>query len=276
MNELIKVAAWWIDQGFDVAPAQPNTKRFLDGFGPHLQHFTIEKDASEFFEPRSCLNIVAITRENNFILDFDSPELYTLWAGNTPQSKIGTYSESTPRGGHHLFYRGEPPKGLKLKIGVELKRAVVVAPSKVDERIYTRGAGEIVTGDVEAIFQELSEPGTPTAHLLNTMSYSKPNPPFHLSKTIIKIKEQFSVIVILQEFYPERIKDLAGRGRYVSMRCPFHKGGNEINPSFWIDVQTNMWGCHTCGISGDAINLFAKIKGLSNSQAIKELASRLA
>lgn len=46
-----------------------------------------------------------------------------------------------------------------------------------------------------------------------------------------------------------------GRGHFsgeenISVRCPFHKGGEESRPSFSINVTNGVWHCFTCHISG--------------------------
>lgn len=46
-----------------------------------------------------------------------------------------------------------------------------------------------------------------------------------------------------------------GRGRYsgesnISLRCPFHKGGEEKTPSFSVNVDLGLFNCFTCHVSG--------------------------
>jgi DNA primase len=45
-----------------------------------------------------------------------------------------------------------------------------------------------------------------------------------------------------------RVKD-----RFVAAACPFHKGGQEKHPSFWIDRETGAWGCFTCQAKGGSL-----------------------
>lgn len=58
--------------------------------------------------------------------------------------------------------------------------------------------------------------------------------------------------------------------------CPFH---NEKTPSFSVkqnnDSTKDVFRCFGCSEHGDQINLYAKLKGINNGQAIKELAERL-
>lgn len=57
----------------------------------------------------------------------------------------------------------------------------------------------------------------------------------------------------------QRVLDLIerhlGRGHFsgeenVSVRCPFHKGGQETRPSFSINVTNGVWQCFTCKANG--------------------------
>jgi DNA primase len=45
-----------------------------------------------------------------------------------------------------------------------------------------------------------------------------------------------------------RVKD-----SFVSAACPFHKGGQERRPSFWINRYDGKWGCFTCHVGGDSL-----------------------
>lgn len=64
-----------------------------------------------------------------------------------------------------------------------------------------------------------------------------------------------------------------GRGKY---RCPFH---DDHDPSMITYPQTkggkSHYHCFSCGAHGDAIDLYARIKGLSGPDAARELAREL-
>lgn len=55
----------------------------------------------------------------------------------------------------------------------------------------------------------------------------------------------------------------AGQGRW---RCPFH---DDRHPSMACYDSTNRFYCFTCHASGDAANLYAKVRGLSPVEAAK-------
>ena len=58
-----------------------------------------------------------------------------------------------------------------------------------------------------------------------------------------------------------RIKD-----EFISAVCPFHKGGRESRPSFWVNRQVGNWGCFTCGEHGGGLKWLLKKLGVSTAR----------
>lgn len=59
-------------------------------------------------------------------------------------------------------------------------------------------------------------------------------------------------------------------GRWLAALCPFH---DDHNPSLWIDIHRQICGCAVCNFKPmDVINLFARMRGISESVAVSELA----
>lgn len=56
-------------------------------------------------------------------------------------------------------------------------------------------------------------------------------------------------VIALIERYVGRVTKFTGESN-VTMRCPFHKGGQEGSPSFSINVDTGLFLCFTCKASG--------------------------
>jgi DNA primase len=64
-------------------------------------------------------------------------------------------------------------------------------------------------------------------------------------------------------------------GRWVSVRCPVHKGGAEANPSMSVNLDDGHYRCFTCGVKGgDVIALHRLITGLGFCEAVAELGGR--
>lgn len=59
---------------------------------------------------------------------------------------------------------------------------------------------------------------------------------------------------------------------FISAACPFHKGGGERRPSFWIDRRSGRWGCFSCSAGGSSLKYLLKDLGVAS----RSLESRLA
>ena len=79
---------------------------------------------------------------------------------------------------------------------------------------------------------------------------------FEIVKSSVRIKD------VVEHFGMEIDRNNKGR-------CVFH---SEKTGSFSIDVANNYYKCFGCGVSGDAIDFVAKIKEISNLDAVKLLA----
>lgn len=67
------------------------------------------------------------------------------------------------------------------------------------------------------------------------------------------------VIDIVQRHVDQRIRKSGDQN--ISCRCPFHKGGQESNPSFSVNVELGLFNCFTCHESGTLVGLL-KLLGL--------------
>jgi hypothetical protein len=79
-----------------------------------------------------------------------------------------------------------------------------------------------------------------------------------------EIKDRTSIL----SYFPEAQK--TGTHHYMAC-CPFH---DDKSPSFWIDAEKGICGCYT-GCTDrplDVIDLHARLHGISNREAIRELA----
>lgn len=60
-------------------------------------------------------------------------------------------------------------------------------------------------------------------------------------------------------------------GRYeVKAFCPFCLGRTK-NPHLYLNTEKNRFFCQRCGEHGNSVSLYAKIRGISNKEAFKEL-----
>lgn len=256
-------AQWWLERDFLLIPIQPNSKKIVPGFGPHQDAIKTPERVRRWFGPKTLANLAVCGTQTSLILDFDDPDLYKFWAGKFP-TESRTYTEQTPRGGYHVFAHvwGESLKGFMPIKGVELKRVVLVYPSRVDNRPYSCGAGDLLDLDATLVLPPLSEiPIVPRAARANV----------HAKDSLQKIKAAFSCLALMESFKPG-VRVPPSSKRFITVTCPFH---DDKEPSFWIDTDRNLWGCHACGVHGDVINLYARLKGLSVTKAIREMGDTL-
>lgn len=47
------------------------------------------------------------------------------------------------------------------------------------------------------------------------------------------------------------------------IRCPFHSGGNERTPSFWVYLETNSFHCFGCKVSGKPVSFISLKESLN-------------
>lgn len=72
----------------------------------------------------------------------------------------------------------------------------------------------------------------------------------------------------IAEQHLSRVKIKSG---FVSSACPFHKGGQESHPSFWINRHTGGWGCFACDAHGGGLKWLLKELGVRTSSIEAEL-----
>src|SRR5437867_66415 len=80
------------------------------------------------------------------------------------------------------------------------------------------------------------------------------------------VKERVDIVQLISESVP-----LKKAGRIYVGLCPFHL---EKTPSFHVDAERRTYKCFGCGEVGEVFNWLEKQRGLSPSEALKELAER--
>jgi hypothetical protein len=265
-DEKLDRCLWWIHQGFSILPCQPKKKYLVVGYGEYKARVTTKYHARMMIEKFPSCNVAVLGHSKTIILDFDNPELYTQWASSRPR-EAQSYTERTPRGGYHVFLRGERPKGLQLKQGVELKSICVIAPSVLESGTYRPGAGPILEADPCEVFSLLSIPGQPTARRKLIEQAKTRRGPSGRSSLIEQIKTDNDILHVFSVYRPEQ--EFSGQGRYETVICPFHE---DHKPSMFLDRQLQIFKCHACGVHGDVINLYANFEGIPVREAVARMA----
>ncbi len=265
-NNKIAICKWWLERGFELLPCQASKKFLVAGYGEYRARIN-NLEGLKVLTTFIGLNVAVLGGKEKIILDFDDIGLYNTWADQHAEL-AKTYTEKTPRDGRHVFFSGTAPAGLVLLPGVDIKHVCLVAPSVVSGIAYTRGEGDIMPAKAENIFSSLSKPGTRTAYCLEADRARRAHP--HGPGLIEKIKEHWNIEKVFLIYRPS--VELQDRGRYKQTRCPFH---DDNKPSFYLDTEKQIFGCHGCGVHGDVINLYARFEGIENHEAITRMSQSL-
>ena len=79
-----------------------------------------------------------------------------------------------------------------------------------------------------------------------------------------------SLIDILRDKY----KVVHRGGSQYFVQCPFHKDGQEANPSMSVDDSKGLYQCFTCGAKGNTITYLKEKEGMDFKDAVKYLGNR--
>jgi len=265
MSARLDVALWWLEQGIDLVPVQPGGKRLVPGFGAYRRRIRDEAAARFWFHERQAgLAVVCGSGPGLVVLDFDNAALYQRWqsaAGDVSQS----YTVATRRGFHvHVWGDASGVRGVDGLDVLGRGRVSVTAPS--------RGYDEVGQGRQVVASDDLGA--------LPLLSRKKPSVSSSSSGAVVvdgddvvsAIKAAYPVAQFAEDAGIRLRSSDRGRGRWFVARCPFH---DDHHPSFWLDSKRGLWGCRACGISGDVINLYARVARCSVRDAIDALAARL-
>jgi hypothetical protein len=265
------VAHLWLSRGFKLLPCQPGTKRLIKTFGPVAGRVLLAEDINYWFQDRGA-NLAVIAPDAVVILDFDELKHYESFAAGWPDL-AWSYTESTPRGGRHVFLRLGDPGGLvipSLIRGVEVKRFCLVHPSQIGGVSYEiLEPGPIRSVSVETVKAALepffvpgeSNPPSPAAPVLGRPGgkYGLKNGLRANTGILARVKAAWPILEYLTYFEP-RLR-LEGRGEWLEAVCPWH---DDHHPSLRINTFTNTWRCFACGAFGDVVNWHARKLGVSD------------
>ena len=81
---------------------------------------------------------------------------------------------------------------------------------------------------------------------------------------------QVSIISLFKDHY----KVLHRGGSKYTVQCPFHKDGNETNPSMSVDDDLGLYKCFACGASGNIITYLREKEGMAFKDAVLYLGRR--
>jgi hypothetical protein len=265
------VAAMWLSKGWPVLPVQPGTKRLVRGFGPTAGTIKLPEVAYYWFYQRKA-NLAVVCPPGSIVLDFDQIGYFDSFMAGWP-GLAKSYSESTPRGGAHLFLNLEDGRALDvpgLIRGVEVKRFCLAYPSKLPAGNYeVVQPGPILAAQPELVRKAL-EPyfdpgdkchaGVTKPHLDSPRASQGERIGSHVGTGIItRVKAAWPILAYLAYFEPTLV--LEGRGEWREGLCPWH---NDHHASLRINTTTNTWRCFACEKYGDIVNWHALRLGVTD------------
>lgn len=81
-----------------------------------------------------------------------------------------------------------------------------------------------------------------------------------------EIKKSYDIVEVVSSYV--RLKRV---GRNFVGLCPFH---SEKTPSFVVSPEKQIFKCFGCGVAGDVVSFYTKIKGITFKEALLELAEK--
>ncbi|WP_432631673.1 DNA primase [Brachyspira sp.] len=80
--------------------------------------------------------------------------------------------------------------------------------------------------------------------------------------------------VSLVDILRDKYKVVHRGGSQYTVQCPFHKDGQEANPSMSVDDSKGLYQCFTCGAKGNTITYLKEKEGMDFKDAVKYLGKR--
>ncbi|MEI0531856.1 DNA primase [Brachyspira pilosicoli] len=80
--------------------------------------------------------------------------------------------------------------------------------------------------------------------------------------------------VSLIDILRDRYKVISRGGNQYTVQCPFHKDGQEANPSMSVDDSKGIYKCFTCGAKGNIFTYLKEKEAMDFKEAVKYLGNR--
>lgn len=224
--------------------------------------------------------------QNLVVLDFDQIAEYNKWllwatrrGGITRFVANNAFRVSTSRGVHVYVRLPHKEKNRKLP-GIDIKGdGYVLGPGSIHPSgaVYTALRDVLSIPVVSALSDVLpatlllAHTNTEQTVAASTVAATAWQPRTGATKPGTSLVQKILVSFRIEDFFG----DLRPTGKnWFVTQCPLH---DDHNPSLWINTEKQICGCYAgCNDKPmDAINLYARMHGLSNGDAVFALASKL-
>ena len=295
MNEITQTARKWILSGQAVIPIRYRDKRpAISAWEPYKSQLPSPDEIIAWF-PDQYHNLAIITGVHGLaVIDFDLMNQYSFWITWLRNKKDEvlyfkldqTYKVKTSRGVHVYVRLPHDERNRSLEgIDIKAKGGYVLAPPSIHPNGKSYEAfnpyAPIISIDALSnilpaalLMRDIQLPDfvRMPAGFINPVKYS--DDPWEVAENqdepghdlVSKIRSYFRI----EDFFPGAVSSSSDR-RWMLALCPFHE---DKTPSFWLDTQRQICGCYAgCTLKPlDSINLFGRLHGLSNRDAILMMA----
>lgn len=283
-----EAALKWVVQGFSVIPIYYMDKRPEARLLPYNEQgdrsWEIFKtqlpsiNQLKMWFPSKLHNLGVVMGWNNLVVvDFDLWDLFLFWHKIFP---LPTYMVKTKRGMHvYLQVENSTRNYHSSMLDVKASGYVLVPPS-IHPSGYTYEVFQdqpiLKVKDLADVLPGEFTPDIAPVHIqLQVAPLPPPDDPWASAENLTStdMVENVRNRKSLLDFFPGAQRK-SNDGRWWVTTCPFH---NDHKPSFWIDTSLKICGCYTGCTSKplDVINLYARLHGLTNRDAIWALAKAL-
>lgn len=261
----------WHHLGIATIPCCARSKRpALDSWRRYQSELPTMRQLGVWFDSGGY-NLAVVTGWRGLVvLDWDDVMAYSRWImgldAEVARMVARTYRVATSRGVHLYFYAHEETQCTKGD-GWDVKAGggyVLGAPS-----VHPTGASYVASGDPGQIVEiasiwDLIEQPAPFVMVARSAATDDPFDaamrPDGPSTSIEDVKARYSVA---------KYFGLGASSRYQMARCPFH---NDNHPSLAV-YPDDHWHCYVCQAhGGDYLDFYARLKGVSIRDALRELA----
>ena len=64
-------------------------------------------------------------------------------------------------------------------------------------------------------------------------------------------------------------------GDFLRGPCPLHHSSSHRSRSFWVNIKTQRYGCFKCGVKGDVLDFYCKLRHCDVYRAALDLCQHL-